>query len=84
MTNPTPSTTQTRHPWRATLRTVAAAALAALPLLPVVVEYAGIGAVPWVAGAVGFAGAVTRVLAIPAVNSWLTEYFNLGASPRQP
>lgn len=74
--------TQTRHPWRATVRTV----LAALPLAPVIVAELGVGSVPWVVTGLGVIGAVTRVLAIPAVDQWLTDHLGglLAAGPRIP
>lgn len=74
MTQPTPPPTQTQHPWRATARTIAAATVAALPILPVVVDQLGATGLPWVAGVVAAAGALTRVLAIPAVDDWLRDY----------
>jgi hypothetical protein len=70
MTQPT----QIRHPWRATLRTVAAAAVAALPIVPVVVHELGVESVPWVAGALVIVGGATRVLAMPGVEAWLRRY----------
>ena len=89
-TDPTPpvtptvaaSATQTRYPWRATVRTV----LAAIPLVPVIVATLGIGSVPWVVSGLAVVAAVTRVLAIPAVNSWLTDHLGgvLAAEPRIP
>lgn len=83
MTLPTPAPTQTRHPWRATLRTVAAGAIGALSLLPTVAVVGGIDDVPAVAQAVTVAAAVTRVLALPAVDGWLRTYLPwLAASPR--
>jgi len=71
---PVPAPTQTRYPWRATLRTVAAAAVGALSLIPVVVATAGLSTVPAVAQVVAVAGAITRVLAVPAVDAWLHTY----------
>lgn len=80
MTEPTP--TQVQHPWRAVVRTI----VAAIPLVPIIVTALGVESVPWVASGLAGIAAVTRVLAIPAVNAWLTE--NLGgvfaATPRQP
>lgn len=77
--------TQTVHPWRATARTVFAAFIGALLLLPIVVAELGVAGVPWVATALAVAGAITRVLAIPAVNAWVTEYLPfLAPTPRQP
>ncbi len=76
-------TTQVRHPWRATVRTVLAAALGILPLLPIIAGTAGIAAIPWVAGVLAIAGAVTRVLAVPGVEAWLRKYFSwLSAEPK--
>ncbi len=77
--------TQTVHPWRATARTVFAAIVGALLLVPIVVAELGVAGVPWVATAVAIVGTVTRVLAIPAVNAWITEYVPwLAPTPRQP
>ncbi|MGC5664916.1 hypothetical protein ACN261_32065 [Micromonospora sp. WMMD723] len=69
-----PAPTQTRHPWRATARTVVAGAVGALSLLPEVALTAGVDTVPAVAQAVAVAGAVTRVLALPAVDAWMRQY----------
>jgi hypothetical protein len=73
----TPAPTQTVHPWRATVRTV----LAALPLLPIIAVALGVDTVPWVAAAIGFVAGITRVIAIPEVNAWLTS-LGLGATPK--
>jgi hypothetical protein len=70
MTQPT----QVRHPWRATLRTVAAALVAALPIVPVVVHELGLESVPWVAGALVVIAGATRVLAMPGVDGWLHQF----------
>lgn len=80
MTQPT----QTQHPWRATIRTVAAVALALLPVLPQIAAEFGVGAVPVVASVLAVAGAVTRVLAIPAVNTVLRDHMSwLAAEPKE-
>ncbi|MBQ1011811.1 hypothetical protein KBX53_12815 [Micromonospora sp. M51] len=84
MTTPTPpvAPTQTRYPWRATLRTVAAAGLGALSLLPVAAATAGVDTLPAVAQAIVVAGAITRVLALPGVDAWLRQYVPwLAAAP---
>jgi len=55
------------------------------PILPGLVQYLGIGTAPWVAGVLTLIGTATRLLAIPAVNTWLTDYLPwLAAAPRQP
>lgn len=85
MTDPTPVPTQTRHPWRATVRTVLAAGVALLSLLPTVAAVAHLDAVPAVAQVLAVAGAVTRVLALPGVDAWLRRWVPwLAASPAQP
>ena len=70
MTQPT----QTRHPWRATIRTAFAAAVALASLLPYVVAEAHVDAVPGVSQVLAVAAAVTRIMAIPGVNDWLKIY----------
>lgn len=78
--------TQTRHPWRAVYRTVVAAlpaAIALLYLLPEIAKEAGIAQVGWVAGALVVIAAITRVLAMPAVNAWLHDHLpDLAAQPK--
>lgn len=79
--------TQTRYPWRATARTVVAVAVVLVPALPSIADELGVATYPVVAGGLAAVAAVTRVLAIPAVNralhrsgvlSWLA------AEPRPP
>ncbi|BCJ61612.1 hypothetical protein [Micromonospora endophytica] len=67
-------TTQTRHPWRATLRTIFAAVIGLLSLLPTIALAAGVDDVPLIAQALGVAAAVTRILAIPGVDAWLRQH----------
>lgn len=66
--------TQAQYPWRATLRTLVAAVVGLLPLLPAIVDALGLGSLPWVVGLLAVVAAVTRVLALPAVVAW-TERF---------
>ena len=67
------------------VRTVVAATVALLPILPTLVEKLGIGTVPWVAGILAGAGAITRVLAMPQMEEWLHEYVPwLSAQPAPP
>lgn len=65
---------QRRFPGRATLRTVVAALLALIPLLPEIIRASGWGAIPWVAGIAGVAATVTRIMAMPSVDRWLETY----------
>lgn len=83
-TTPVPAT-QTKHPWRAVIRTAVAAAVAGVTLVPEIVTAAHIGTVPTVAQIVAVSMAVTRVLAVPGVNAWLGTYLPwLAASPTRP
>ncbi|MFJ6707037.1 MULTISPECIES: hypothetical protein [unclassified Streptomyces] len=57
---------------RRTIRTVLQGAVAFALALPAIVDAAGIPeSLPWVAGALVVAGALTRVMALPAVESLL-------------
>lgn len=86
MSEPTPAPaapTQTRHPWRATVRTIVAVALPMLPLLPEIADVLGVATVPAVASVLAAAAAVTRVLAMPRVEALLRRYLpGLAAEPR--
>lgn len=80
-----PAATQSRYPWRAVARTVAAVALALLPLLPAIADQLGIAAVPVVAAVLAAAAAITRVLAIPEVDMLLRRYLPwLATTPTLP
>ncbi|MFJ8821628.1 hypothetical protein ACIREE_07580 [Streptomyces sp. NPDC102467] len=58
-----------------TLRTVLQTALGLCVLLPTVVEAAGLpGTLPWVAGTLAVAAAVTRVMALPGVQALLPAW----------
>jgi hypothetical protein len=79
MTQPT----QTEHPWRATARTIFAAAVGLLSLLPLIALTAGVSEQAAVAQVLLVTGAITRVLALPAVNSWLERFVPwLAAAPK--
>lgn len=75
---------QIRRPWRATARTVAAAAVALMPALPSIAEAAGIETVPFVASILTTTALITRILAIPEVDDWMDQYLpGLSADPTQ-
>lgn len=58
-----------------TARTVLQSAVALAVVLPAIVDASGIPAtLPWVAGALAAAGALTRVMAIPAVQNLLPTW----------
>lgn len=70
--------TQSRHPWRAVIRTLFAAlvgiAAMATPVYEAITQGSAAHATGWAAVALGICGAVTRVLALPAVDIWLTQF----------
>lgn len=85
MTEPTPRPTQVVHPWRATVRTliqVVAALAVAVPGIVAAIESGNPGLTgPVGVAAITAAGIVTRVMALPAVNDFLTRV-GLGAEPK--
>ena len=61
--------TQTQHPWRATVRTMAAALVAALVIAPQIITEAGLDETVYGAQALAVIGVVTRILAVPGVEA---------------
>lgn len=72
--------TQVRHPKQATARTVIAAAIGLLPILPIIAHEFGAESIPWVAGVLTVTGTITRVMALPQVEAWLQTHFPLLAA----
>ena len=66
--------TQIEHPWRAVVRTCFQAFVGLCALLPLVLA-TDTPPAGEVAVALAAAAAVTRVMAIPKVNVWLSRYF---------
>lgn len=72
------TTTQTKHPWRATARTIFAAVVSLAAMAPAI--YAAItsgspeAATGWGAIALAIAGAITRLMALPAVEEFLRRF----------
>lgn len=68
--------TQVRRPWRATARTVFAGIVAFAALLPFIVEASGLEpeVYPWLGGILAVAAAVTRIMALPQVEAFLTRF----------
>ncbi|ANW22216.1 hypothetical protein [Streptomyces clavuligerus] len=63
------------------IRTVLQTAIGLAAMLPGIVEASGIPqTLPWVAGALAIAGAITRVMALPVVEAILTR-LGLGLTP---
>ncbi|GGZ13464.1 hypothetical protein [Streptomyces nitrosporeus] len=64
---------------RRTARTVVQTALSLAVLLPALVDAAGLpAALPWVAGTLAVAGALTRVMAVPGVQALLPGWLRTG------
>lgn len=86
MTTTQPAPTQSRHPWRATLRTIFAAAIALASLAPTIAAVGGLDKLDeryGVGQVLAVCAAVTRILAIPGVNELLRKYLPfLAADPK--
>jgi hypothetical protein len=72
---------QTRHPWRATVRTAIAVTLGVASLLPEILGAAHVDNTVLGVQAIAVAAAVTRVIAVPGVNAFLTK-LGVGAEPK--
>ena len=71
----TAGATQTKHPWRATVRTGFAVVIALAAMMPALVNATGLDETAGpVAGALAIAGAITRVMALPAVETFLERF----------
>lgn len=75
--------TQVQRPWRATVRTVAAATWGLIPIWPAIVMETGLSStIPWVAASLAVTGAITRVSTMPRFEAWLSEWLPaLSADP---
>lgn len=87
MSNQTPAPTQTKYPARAVARTIFQAAVGFAAMSPFIYTAATHNdpaqATGWAAGALVITGAVTRILAVPAVNAWLATFLPfLAAAPK--
>lgn len=80
-----PHTTQSAHPWRATLRTAFAVLVGLCSSWGVIVSALGLNpAWQWVAVGTAVAAGVTRILALPQVEYALQTYLPwLAAAPSQ-
>jgi hypothetical protein len=77
--------TQLRRPNRATIRTVFQALVALCAMAPVLVATTGLKSdqLPWLAGVLAAAAAVTRVMALPQVETFLRRFLPwLAAAPK--
>lgn len=82
MPDPTVTPTPPAHPWIRTGRSILGGLITAAILVPLAVQAAGIDVTAegygWIAGVLGVLAAVTRIMAVPAVNAWLAKV-GLGA-----
>lgn len=83
-----PAPTQSRHPWRATLRTIFQAGLAIASLAPTVAAVGGLdklSTAPAVGQVLLVCGIITRIMAIPGVNEALRKFLPfLATDPKAP
>ncbi|AEV51841.1 major head protein [Rhodococcus phage RRH1] len=78
-------TTQSARPWKATVRTVVTALIGSIPLIPVIVDALGLGAIPWIATVTAVIAAIARILADGRTERFLRTYFPwLAADPDVP
>ena len=69
------SSTQTRYPWRATVRTVFAFIVGLAASWALIIQAAGIDpGLEWVSGSVAIAAGITRVMALPAVDDLIRRF----------
>lgn len=67
--------TQVRRPWRTVARSVFQAAVAFAAMWAVIVETIGLDpSWQWVSASLAVTGAVTRVMALPAVDDFLARF----------
>lgn len=80
-----PTTTQGRHPWHATVRTVFAVVVALASLVPYIIAAGNIDPEAyWVVQVAGVAGAITRIMALPQVEEFLRQFLPfLAADPKK-
>lgn len=69
-----PTSTQSRHPWRATLRTAVAVGVGLLPLLPEILGGLHLDTYAIGGQVLGIAAGITRLLADPRVEVLLHQY----------
>ena len=88
MTTAQPSTTQTRHPWRATVRTVVQATIAGAAAAPIVYQAATQESPELAGGAPAtvlvVSGAITRIMALPVVEQFLRRFVPFLAASDTP
>jgi len=76
--------TQLRRPWRSTARTIFQATVSLAAMWAVIVQAAGLPDWAWVGTSIAVAGGITRVMAIPAVETWLRRFLPFLAAAPSP
>lgn len=72
--SPTQST-QTANPWRATIRTLFAFLVGLAAAWALIIQTLGLGPdIPWVATSLLVAAGITRVMALPVVDSLIRQF----------
>jgi hypothetical protein len=67
--------TQTKYPWRATIRTAFAFIVGLAAAWALIIQAAGLGpGIPWVATSLTVAAGITRVMALPAVDDLIRRF----------
>ena len=67
--------TQAAYPWHTVVRTVFQAVVGLAAAWALIVEALGVDqTIPWVATSLAVTAAITRVMALPAVNEWLARF----------
>lgn len=80
----THTSTQVKHPWRSTIRTVFQALVGLASLLPYVVTEAHIPVEGMAAQAVAVCAATTRIMALPQVAEFLNRFVPWLAATGKP
>lgn len=71
----TPQATQTAHPWRATVRSIFAFLIGLAAAWALIIQAAGIDpGLEWAATSLTVAAAITRVMALPAVDDLIRRF----------
>lgn len=74
--------TQVRRPWRSTARTIFQSSIALAAMWGLIVEALGLPDWAWVGASVAVAGGITRVMALPSVETFLRTFLPfLSAAP---
>lgn len=75
--------TQIRRPWRSTTRTVFQAGIALAAMWGLIVQAAGLPDWAWVGTSLALAAGITRVMALPGVETFLRRFLPwLAAAPK--